>query len=335
MLKQVLNLFEIAPDYDLNLMKKNQLLEYISARSLEKLSEVFKQNSPDLIFIQGDTTTVMAASLAAFYQKIKIAHIEAGLRSYNKYSPFPEEINRVVTSHLADFHFAPTKRAKDNLLLEGINEKNIWVTGNTVIDALFLTLQMIKQNEDSYLKYFQQKGIKFDKRIILMTGHRRESFGNGLRNVCYALREIAQNDVKIVYPVHLNPNVQIPVNQILSNRNNIYLIKPLSYDKLVFLMKKSYLILTDSGGIQEEAPSLGKPVLVMRDVTERPEGIEAGTAKLVGTNKDNIVANTLKLLNDLDIYKKMNVIKNPYGDGKASKYIFSIINKLIEKDIIK
>ena len=335
MLKQVLNLFEIAPDYDLNLMKKNQLLEYISARSLEKLSEVFKQNSPDLIFIQGDTTTVMAASLAAFYQKIKIAHIEAGLRSYNKYSPFPEEINRVVTSHLADFHFAPTKRAKDNLLLEGINEKNIWVTGNTVIDALFLTLQMIKQNEDSYLKYFQQKGIKFDKRIILMTGHRRESFGNGLRNVCYALREIAQNDVKIVYPVHLNPNVQTPVNQILSNRNNIYLIKPLSYDKLVFLMKKSYLILTDSGGIQEEAPSLGKPVLVMRDVTERPEGIEAGTAKLVGTNKDNIVANTLKLLNDLDIYKKMNVIKNPYGDGKASKYIFSIINKLIEKDIIK
>ena len=335
MLKQVLNLFEIAPDYDLNLMKKNQLLEYISARSLEKLSEVFKQNSPDLIFIQGDTTTVMAASLAAFYQKIKIAHIEAGLRSYNKYSPFPEEINRVVTSHLADFHFAPTKRAKDNLLLEGINEKNIWVTGNTVIDALFLTLQMIKQNEDSYLKYFQQKGIKFDKRIILVTGHRRESFGNGLRNVCYALREIAQNDVKIVYPVHLNPNVQTPVNQILSNRNNIYLIKPLSYDKLVFLMKKSYLILTDSGGIQEEAPSLGKPVLVMRDVTERPEGIEAGTAKLVGTNKDNIVANTLKLLNDLDIYKKMSVIKNPYGDGKASKYILSIINKLIEKDIIK
>ena len=266
---------------------------------------------------------------------IKIAHIEAGLRSYNKYSPFPEEINRVVTSHLADFHFAPTQQAKRNLLNEGICEENIWVTGNTVIDALFLTLKMVKQNEDSYLKYFQQKGIKFDRNVILVTGHRRENFGKGFQNICNALLKIANEDIEIIYPVHLNPNVQKPVNQILSNRNNIHLIKPLSYDKLVFLMKKSYLILTDSGGIQEEAPSLGKPVLVMRDVTERPEGIEAGTAKLVGTNKDNIVTNTLKLLNDLNIYKKMSIVNNPYGNGRASEYILGILNKITEKDINK
>ncbi|MBC8387203.1 MAG: UDP-N-acetylglucosamine 2-epimerase (non-hydrolyzing) [Actinobacteria bacterium] len=335
MLKQVLNLFNIVPDYDLKIMKKNQSLEYISSKTLEKLSEVFHQNKPDLIFVQGDTTTVMTASMAAFYQRIKIAHIEAGLRSYNKYSPFPEEINRVVTSHLADFHFAPTQQAKRNLLNEGICEENIWVTGNTVIDALFLTLKMVKQNEDSYLKYFQQKGIKFDRNVILVTGHRRENFGKGFQNICNALLKIANEDIEIIYPVHLNPNVQKPVNQILSNRNNIHLIKPLSYDKLVFLMKKSYLILTDSGGIQEEAPSLGKPVLVMRDVTERPEGIEAGTAKLVGTNKDNIVTNTLKLLNDLNIYKKMSIVNNPYGNGRASEYILGILNKITEKDINK
>ena len=330
MLKQVLNLFDIVPDYDLDLMKKNQSLEYLTARSLEKLSEVFKQNKPSLIFVQGDTTTVMAASLAAFYQRIKIAHIEAGLRSYNKYSPFPEEANRAITSHLADYHFAPTQQAKRNLLNEGVRVENVWVTGNTVIDALFLTLERIKRNEDYYLKYFQQKKIKFDKKIILVTCHRRESFGDGLENICYALREIAKNDIRIIYPVHLNPNVQKPVNQILNNIDNINLIEPLSYDKIVFLMFKSFLILTDSGGIQEEAPSLGKPVLVMRDVTERTEGIEAGTAKLVGTNKDNIVANTLKLLRNLDIYQKMSMTTNPYGDGKASEYILNVVNKILK-----
>jgi len=335
MLRQVLQLFDFQLDYDLDLMKKNQTLEYLTAKAIEKLGAIYKKSSPDIIFIQGDTTTVMAASLAAFYQRIKIAHVEAGLRSYEKYSPFPEEINRIVTSHLCDFHFAPTKQAKDNLLHEGINKKNIWVTGNTVIDALFLTLQIVGRNKDIYLKYFRQKGIKFDKRVILVTGHRRENFGKGFQQICEALKVIAREDLDIVYPVHLNPNVQKPLYNILSNIENIHLIKPLAYDKLVFLMNSCYLILTDSGGIQEEAPSLGKPVLVMRNVTERPEGIEAGTAKLVGTDKDIIVDNTLMLLNDLSMYRKMSAVNNPYGNGKASKNILGVLNKMTEKDISK
>ena len=335
MLRQVLQLFDLQPDYDLDLMKKNQTLEYLTAKAIEKLGAIYKKSSPDIIFVQGDTTTVMAASISAFYQQIKIAHIEAGLRSYNKFSPFPEEMNRVLTSHLADYHFAPTRQAKDNLLREGINKKNIWVTGNTVIDALFLTLQIVRRNKDIYLKYFRQKGIKFDKRVILVTGHRRENFGKGFQNICNALLEIANEDIEIIYPVHLNPNVQEPVNNILHQKKNIHLIKPLSYDKMIYLLNKAYMVLTDSGGIQEEAPSLGKPVLVMRDVTERQEGIEAGTAKLVGADKDNIIDNTLMLLNDLSMYRKMSVVNNPYGNGKASKNILRVLNKMTKKDISK
>ena len=329
MLDQVLKFFQIIPDFDLNLMKPNQSLFKLTASIIESLETILNEYDPELIFVQGDTTTAFAGALAGFYKKVKIAHVEAGLRSHHKYSPFPEEINRVLVGHLADYHFAPTEKARENLIREGITN-NIWVVGNTVIDALFLGLLIIKeQGEELYYKHF--KFLDFSKKIILVTGHRRESFGEPFKNICFALKEIADSfeDVEIVYPVHLNPNVRKPVNEILKGHPRIHLIEPLEYPYLIWLMNKSYLVLTDSGGIQEEAPSLGKPVLVMRNVTERTEGITAGTAKLVGTNREKIISQTAKLLEKSDEYDKMAKAVNPYGDGKASERIVKILTETV------
>jgi UDP-N-acetylglucosamine 2-epimerase (non-hydrolysing) len=329
MLDQVLEFFKITPDYDLNLMKPNQSLFDITAIGLKSLEKVLDEFSADLIFVQGDTTSAFIGALAGFYRKIKVAHIEAGLRSDNKYSPFPEEINRKLAGHLADLHFAPTEKAVKNLNNEGIKD-NVWEVGNTVIDALFFGLNLIKQeDQNKYLDFF--KGIDFNKRIILVTGHRRESFGEPFENICNALKEIANkyNAVEIVYPVHLNPNIRKIVNKLLDNVSNIHLIEPLSYPYLLWLMNKSYLIMTDSGGIQEEGPSLAKPVLVLREVTERKEGITAGTAKLVGTDKNKIIGEAIRLLDDDIEYKKMAKAVNPYGDGTTSKQIEDICTKLV------
>ncbi len=326
MLDQVLDFFGIEPDYDLNLMKSSQTLFDITTNILSKINSVIEDFKPDLIFIQGDTTTTFTASLAAYYTKTKVAHLEAGLRSFNKYSPFPEEINRRLTSVIADYHFAPTKANKNNLMNEGITE-NIFVVGNTVTDALFLGLKIIeKESEKKYKEQFAF--VDFSKKIILVTGHRRESFGKPFENICYALKQIAsEHNVEIIYPVHLNPNVRKPVNDILADVENIHLVEPLDYPALLWLMNKSYLVLTDSGGIQEEAPSLGKPVLVMRDVTERQEGIDAGTAKLVGTDKNKIVNETKTLLENSDVYNDMARKNNPYGDGTTAKQIVEILLK--------
>ena len=326
MLDQVLSIFNIKPQYDLDIMKDNQSLSELTARIMNKISVVLKTVKPDWVFVQGDTTTTFISALSAFYQKIKIAHIEAGLRTDNKYSPFPEEINRRLTSHIADLHFAPTDEAKQNLIAEGINENSIFVIGNTVIDALKWVVRSQKGKNGKWIDYFKSKhGINLSnsKKTILVTGHRRESFGESFKQICVALSKIAKSnkDVQFVYPVHLNPNVQKPVYSTLGNIHNIHLIKPLDYEPFVYLMKQSYFILTDSGGIQEEAPSLGKPVLVMRDTTERPEGIKAGTAKLVGTNSEVIVKEAEKLLYDKNEYEKMAKAINPYGDGNSSKKI--------------
>lgn len=331
MLDQVLNLFEIEPDYDLNIMKNNQSLFAVTADGLRKLEKVLKKEKPDIILVQGDTTTTFVATLAAYYLKIKIGHIEAGLRTNDKFNPFPEEINRRLTDCLADLYFAPTPKAKENLIKEGVDESKIFVTGNTVIDALLTTIrkQKNKKIQKALEKTFLTKyGISFDyKKLILVTGHRRESFGKDFSNICYGLKKIAinNNDVQIVYPVHLNPNVQRPVKKILNNINNIHLIEPLDYFSFVWLMNQAYLILTDSGGIQEEAPILGKPVLVMRKTTERPEGIKAGTAKLIGVDREKIFSETMKLLRDKNLYQKMAKASNPYGDGKAAQRIVNII----------
>lgn len=328
MLDQVLAFFEIKPDYDLNLMKKDQTLFDITAESLKGLESVIQEANPEIIFVQGDTTTAFIGALAGFYKKVKIVHIEAGLRSGEKYSPFPEEMNRILTGNLADYHFAPTEKAANNLRSEGITE-NIWVVGNTVIDALFLGLEIIKdRGEKTYQEFFNF--LNFSNRIVLVTGHRRESFGRPFENICNALRAIADrfDDVEIVYPVHLNPNVREPVNRILKGHERIHLIEPLEYPHLIWLMNKSYMVITDSGGIQEEAPSLGKPVLVMREVTERTEGIDAGNARLVGTGKDGIYGGAEELLNDKNVYRSMSQSINPYGDGKASERIVKIIEGL-------
>ena len=327
MLDQVLRFFSIVPNYNLNIMVKNQNLFTVTVKSLKLLEKVIEESRPDLIIVQGDTTTAFAGALAGFYNKIKVAHIEAGLRSFHKFSPFPEETNRVLVSHIADYHFAPTEKAKENLLRESISEENIFVVGNTVIDALFMGLDTVNRNERRFYDYFAF--LDFSKRIILVTGHRRESFGKPFENICYALKEIAQENVEIVYPVHLNPNVRGHVYPILSGIKNIHLVEPLEYPYLIWLMSKSYLILTDSGGIQEEAPSLGKPVLVMRDVTERTEGIDAGTALIVGTDMKKIFDATRMLLTDKREYRKMARRKNPYGDGKSSKRIRTVINRLL------
>jgi len=328
MLDQVLNIFNIEPDYDLNLMSKNQTLEQLTSKILCGISNLLKDINPDLVFVQGDTTTTFAASLAAFYNKIPVGHIEAGLRTGNKYSPFPEEINRCMTSSIATYHFPPTPQAADNLLHEGIQNKYIKITGNTVIDSLLSISTILDAESHKYEAYFKNEyGIDFSaKKTILVTGHRRESFGDGFENICLSIKKIAEvHDVQIVYPVHLNPNVQEPVNRTLEHLKNVHLILPQDYVPFVFLMKKSYIILTDSGGVQEEAPSLGKPVLVMRDTTERPEGVAAGTARLVGTDVEEIISIVGKLLQDEYEYNKMGRAINPYGDGKAAENIYNFI----------
>ncbi|MCR4307703.1 MAG: UDP-N-acetylglucosamine 2-epimerase (non-hydrolyzing) [Candidatus Berkelbacteria bacterium] len=328
MLDQVLDLFNITPDFDLDLMQENQSLSQLTARVLTSLDPVLREVKPDWILVQGDTTTTVAASLAAFYHGIHVGHIEAGLRTYDKYQPYPEEINRRLTTQIADIHFAPTERAKGNLLKEGVSGEKIIITGNTGIDALLSVVQMLKNNKPLLSELSERFSFLDEKkRMILVTGHRRENFGDGFENICRAVRDIATNyhDVEILYPVHYNPNVQEPVNRILRDSPNIHLIEPLDYLPFVYLMNRAYMIITDSGGIQEEAPSLGKPVLVMRDVTERPEAVEAGTVKLVGTDIPKIIGETERLLSDRTAYEKMSVAHNPYGDGKAAVRIISIL----------
>jgi UDP-N-acetylglucosamine 2-epimerase (non-hydrolysing) len=331
MLDQVLALFEISPDFDLNLMMAGQSLTQLTCKILQGMEIVFSQFKPNWVLVHGDTSTTLGASLAAYYQQISVAHVEAGLRTFNLYSPWPEEANRQITARLAKLHFAPTEHAKNNLLREGIFPKHIHVTGNTVIDALLSVSQQLDENE-SLKKHVaaQFSFIDATKRIVLVTGHRRENFGVGFESICLAIKDIAENsNVQVIYPVHLNPNVQEPVNRILFGVKNVHLIEPLDYLPFIYLMKKSYIILTDSGGIQEEAPSLGKPVMVMRDTTERPEALAAGTVVLVGTDRLNIVNSTFSLLNNSQLYEKMSSIHNPYGNGNASSMICNIIQKSI------
>lgn len=335
MLDQVLELFEITPDYDLDLMKKGQDLYDITSGVLLGLREVIKDFQPDLLLVHGDTATTFAASLAAFYQQVPVGHIEAGLRTGNMYSPWPEEANRILTSCLASLHFAPTKRNELALLNERVNKDNIVVTGNTVIDALQWVVDKIsksstlRQQIEISLEQAELDISILKKRYVLVTGHRRESFGGGFENICKALRKLALNnpETHFVYPVHLNPNVQKPVKRSLGNLKNIHLIQPLGYEPFVYLMQNCYLVLTDSGGVQEEAPGLGKPVLVMRDTTERPEAVDAGTVKLVGTDANLIVTEVQSLLNDYELYTQMSHSHNPYGDGYASERILNFIKK--------
>ncbi len=335
MLDQVLEMFEIQPDYDLNIMKAGQDLYDVTANVLLGMRGVLEDFQPDVVLVHGDTTTTSATSLAAFYQKIAVGHVEAGLRTGDLYSPWPEEANRQITGVLCNYHFAPTATSEANLLRENKDPKGILVTGNTVIDALFLALEKIENNSElqsRVLKQIASSGYEIpqQKRIILVTGHRRENFGQGFINICKALKKLAQAnpDVDIVYPVHLNPNVQAPVNELLSDIENVHLIAPLQYESFVYLMNQAYFIITDSGGVQEEAPSLGKPVLVMRNTTERPEAIEAGTVKLVGTDPEKIIQEAGRLLEDSARYKAMSQAHNPYGDGKASERIVAFFKKM-------
>jgi len=331
MLDQVLEMFDITPDYDLNLMKPGQDLYDITANVLLGMKDVLSDFEPDLVLVHGDTTTTSATSLAAFYQKIKVGHVEAGLRTGDIYSPWPEEANRQITGILANYHFAPTTTSRDNLARENKDTKNIIVTGNTVIDALFLALNKIENNDELKTQIIKNINTQYklddSKKLILVTGHRRENFGQGFINICESLKILAINnpDIDIVYPVHLNPNVQKPVHEILSDVSNVFLIDPLQYESFIYMMNKSYFIITDSGGVQEEAPSLGKPVLVMRDTTERPEALEAGTVKLVGTDPQKIIQEAQKLLDDKIEYEKMSKAHNPYGDGKACEKIINFI----------
>lgn len=330
MLDQVVNFFDIELDYDLNVMKPNQKLHHLTSILIDKITEeILEKESFDYVFVQGDTTTVLAGALASFYKKIKIIHIEAGLRSDNLYSPFPEEMNRVLTSKITDIHFCPTELSKENLEKEGITN-NVFVVGNTVIDALYLGLNKVKSlNQDLFFEKFSN--IDFNKKIILITCHRRENFGEPFEEICKAILAIANknNDVEVIFPVHLNPNIQKNAHNLLIAKN-VKLIDPLDYPDLIWMMDKSYFILTDSGGIQEEAPSLGKPVLVMRNVTERMEGIEAGNAILVGSEFDKITKNAQKLLDDKTFYSNFSKVSNPYGDGKTAEKIVETLNKLID-----
>ncbi|GIT98468.1 non-hydrolyzing UDP-N-acetylglucosamine 2-epimerase [Sulfurovum sp. TSL1] len=333
MLDQVLDMFDIKPDYDLNIMKPEQDLFDVTSNVLLGMKDVLADFNPDIVLVHGDTTTTSASSLAAFYNKIKVGHVEAGLRTGNIYSPWPEEANRQITGVLANYHFAPTTTSQKNLLNENKNEDSIIVTGNTVIDALFLALDKIENNPQLKNKIIasinSQYQLNDTKKLILVTGHRRENFGQGFINICEALKILALNnpDADIVYPVHLNPNVQKPVKEILSDVSNVFLIDPLHYESFIYMMNKSYFIITDSGGVQEEAPSLGKPVLVMRDTTERPEAIEAGTVKLVGTHSQTIIDEAQKLLDDENEYERMSKAHNPYGDGKACERIVDFIKR--------
>jgi UDP-N-acetylglucosamine 2-epimerase (non-hydrolysing) len=326
MLDQVLKFFKIKPDFDLDLMRPNQSLTELTINILREVKIVLEEVKPDFVFVHGDTTTTFASSLASFYHGSKVCHIEAGLRTWNKFSPFPEEINRTLTARLTDIHFAPTVRAKENLLKEGVSDKDIFVTGNTVIDALLIGLEELKQTNHEAINYLNSI-LDFNKDIILITGHRRENFGEGFKEICEAIRVLAEEfpEKQFVYPVHLNPNVLIPVNTFLSDIDNIFLIEPLDYEPFIWLMSRSKLILTDSGGIQEEAPSLGKPVLVMRDTTERPEAVDAGTVILVGTSSNRIISEAKKLLTNEGDYNAMSKRHNPYGDGSAALKIHEIL----------
>ncbi|WP_297422881.1 non-hydrolyzing UDP-N-acetylglucosamine 2-epimerase [Clostridium sp.] len=324
MLDQVLELFDIKPDFDLNIMKTKQTLTGITGRVLEGLEEVFKEEKPDMILVHGDTTTTFAGSLAAFYQQIKVGHVEAGLRTFNKYFPFPEEMNRKLTGSLADLHFAPTKGSKENLLREGINESDIYITGNTVIDAMKHTVE-----ENYIFENEELNKIDFSKKVIMITAHRRENWGEGIQNICIALNKIVEqnSDVELVYLVHLNPVVKDVVFERLGEKDRIHLLSPLDTKETHNLMNKSFMVMTDSGGLQEEAPHLAKPVLVLRDVTERPEAVEAGTVKLVGTDVEKIVNEANELLRNPEAYSKMSKSINPYGDGIASRRIADAILK--------
>lgn len=340
MLDQVLHLFDIKPDYDLNIMKQGQDLYDITSRVLLGMRDVFKVCRPDILFVHGDTTTSTAAALAGFYQQIPVAHIEAGLRTNDIYSPWPEEMNRQITGRIATYDFSPTQLSRKNLLKENVDDNKITVTGNTVIDALHLVTSKIKKDKilneqlikDLKVRGYNTQRLKDKKRLVLITGHRRENFGDGFLHICNAIKDLAamHPDVDFVYPMHLNPNVRKPIHEVfgenLSNLGNIFFIEPLEYLMFVFLMEKADIVLTDSGGIQEEAPGLGKPVLVMRDTTERPEAVEAGTVKLVGTNYQAIIDNVSRLLTDTTEYEKMSKANNPYGDGKACE---RIINKIL------
>lgn len=331
MLDQVLEVFEITPEYDLNIMAPNQDLYDITSKVLLGLRDVLKDFRPDVVLVHGDTTTSMAASLAAFYQQIPVGHVEAGLRTYNMLSPWPEEMNRQVTDRICTYYFAPTEKSRQNLLRECIDDKKIFVTGNTVIDALLMAVDIIDGKagvKEQLHEELRAKGYVVGERpYILVTGHRRENFGDGFLHICRAIKEIAamHPDMDIVYPVHLNPNVQKPVYELLSGLENVYLISPLDYLPFIYAMQHSTLLLTDSGGVQEEAPSLGKPVLVMRDTTERPEAVEAGTVKLVGTDAAAIVSNVTELLRNKEMYRQMSETHNPYGDGKACQRIIEAL----------
>ncbi len=325
MLDQVLSLFELVPDYDLNIMKPNQTINMITANVIMGLEEILKKEQPDMVLVHGDTTTTFATALAAFYNQTKVGHVEAGLRTYDKYSPYPEEMNRVMTGHIADLHFAPTMRNRDNLLREAIDEGDIYITGNTVIDALLDVTSKPYEFEDETLKALDFEG----KRVIAVTCHRRENLGENMEHIFGAIRRIADefDDVEIVYPVHLNPKVRDIAGRILSGAKNVHLIEPLTYQPFSNLMAKSYLIVTDSGGIQEEAPALGKPVLVVRKETERPEAVEAGTVKLAGVEEETIYKMMKTLLTDADAYREMEHAANPYGDGHAVERIIKILKE--------
>ena len=328
MLDQVLAFFDIKPDYDLDLMKPEQNLYGLTATIIESLKPILEEFTPDYVFVHGDTTTTMAGSIASFYSGAKVCHVEAGLRTNNKLSPYPEEINRQITGRICDYHFAPTETSKSNLLKENISDSSILVTGNTVIDALINSVEKVNKNTSNLIKDLSQLiGVK---EVVLVTGHRRENHGGGFERICNALKTIAQDDKErlIIYPVHLNPKVQEPVNRTLSEVNNVILIDPLAYQDFIWVMNRSKIIITDSGGVQEEAPSLGKPVLVMRDTTERPEAVEAGTVLLVGTNEELIVSKALDLLNNNENFEKMSKLHNPYGDGLASKRIVDFIKNI-------
>ncbi len=339
MLDQVLHLFDIKPDFDLNIMKQGQDLYDITSRVLLGMRDVFKVCKPDILFVHGDTTTSTAAALAGFYQQIPVAHVEAGLRTNDIYSPWPEEMNRQITGRIATYNLSPTQLSRQNLLKENVDENKITVTGNTVIDALHWVTAKIKSDKklddnlslDLKSKGYDTKRLVGNRRLILITGHRRENFGDGFLHICHAIQDLAKKfpEVDFVYPMHLNPNVRKPIHQVfgenLNNLGNIFFIEPLEYLPFVFLMEKSDIVLTDSGGIQEEAPGLGKPVLVMRNTTERPEAVDAGTVKLVGTDYDAIVDNVSKLLTDRNLYNKMSKATNPYGDGKACERIIRYI----------
>ena len=336
MLDQVLHVFDIHPDHDLQTMQAGQDLFDITTRVLQGIKPILQDVKPDIVLVHGDTTTTMAAAIASFYYKISIGHVEAGLRTHNKYAPFPEEINRAVADRLSDIHFAPTETAKQNLIHERIAPDSIYVTGNTVIDALLMITSKL-DSENGVSKQFDAQYAFLDKRkrLILVTGHRRENFGEGFKNICFALADLAQKrqDVEILYPVHLNPNVQAPVNQILRKNGleNIHLIEPVDYLPFVYLMNRSHIVITDSGGVQEEAPSLGKPVLVMRETTERPEAVTAGTVRLVGTNREKIIKETLRLLDDDSAYQSMSFAHNPYGDGKAAERIVNLLRMAADR----